>query len=117
MPGRHLTFPLIQPMQNPRHFPSFPARQHSYTLIDPSAACVLLLPLPRSFFHAFFIHRTDDRKFGGIKVYVPTHRTKSSLLSAPSGFVVRYSIFFLDSFLYKYGGERLKKRTRCHPPW
>ena len=45
----------------------------------------------------------------------PTRRTKSLLLSV--GFAAHYSFFFLDFFLYKYGGERLKKRTRCHPPW
>ena len=46
----------MQTMRNPRHFPSFLARQLLYTLIDLSAACVLLLPLPRSFppcFHPF----------------------------------------------------------------
>lgn len=44
----------MQTMQNPRHFPSFfPARQLLYTPANPSAACVLLLPLPRSFFPCF----------------------------------------------------------------
>ena len=96
-----------QSVQNPRRFPSFLARQLSYTLTDPSAACVLLFPLPRSFFHAFirFTHRTDDRKLGGIIVYVPTHRTKSWLRLVPSGFAVCYTLFFLVFFLYKYGAE------------
>ena len=52
----------IQSMPNPRHFPSFPARQHSYTLVDHCTACVLLLPLPRSFFHAFFRFHPPDRR-------------------------------------------------------
>jgi len=70
----------IQPMPNPRHFPSFPARQHSYTLIDPSAACVLLLPLPRSFFHAFFRLHPSDRR--------PKNRRYKGLCSNPQNEIV-----------------------------
>ena len=44
----------MQTTQNPHHFLSFFfARQPFYTPIDPSAACVLLLPLSRSFFPCF----------------------------------------------------------------
>jgi len=96
----------MQPMQNPRHFSSFLARRHSYTLIDPSV-CVLLLPFPRSFFHAF----TRFHPIGLTTENSEAQRSRSHPLNkivvtlGSIGLAVCYSLFFLVFFLYNYGGD------------
>ena len=89
-PTRTLAIHLVLPPAS-THIPSStPARR---------ASCSFRCHAPFSMLSPVFIHRTDDRNLGGIKVYVPTCRTKSSLLPVPSGSLAYYTLFF-PCFLY-----------------
>jgi len=74
------------------------------------ASCSFRCHAPFSMLSSVFIHRTDDRKLGGMLPLTEQNFRYSQL-------AICYYLFSLVSFLYKYGEERLKKRTRCHLPW